>query len=812
MRLRKLFAIALSLNFLLLLAGICTPVWAGVYTPSPSPDMEENVNLPAAVETYNFHTDQSGAVQLYIYSGGRKWTFSATQDMTVTQVAYQAWLAGSGTYTLTTKVTVNGNQVASWGVVPSTTYQAYQGSQPTNFALQTGDEVVVTISGGTYSTPGGAILDGDNWVTFSDSSGCTTPVISSFAGPTASISPGGNATLTWSVQDASQVTISPDVGAVDPVQGSTVVTPQITTTYTLTATNSCGSETASVVVQVGTSQTGCPSPNYSSFEPPNLWVQDMIQDGGYLFQAAEVAGTYLGLAVSELSTSARPTFVSFTRAVSEGSSANAWAVAVDRDRAYLGFGDGGSTGNQGGAAIYDISDRRNPVVVGLYLMIAGNGARAVAAYGDYLYLVVYNSFSNTYQLRVLNVANPSNISLVSTLNIPTVDPTGFVLRDGYLYLAVGPWAGGIGGLWIINVSNPSNPTVISQLQLPSEAGMTVWNPRSLCLAGNYLFLGYTNANFGFGPDDEWNYSGVAIIGVDNPFTPAIISRVSLGANSVPWDLELSGGYVYVATGGQGDPAGLTGVAAIKVCNPWDPSLYGVTLTDMPLNRICLWGSGAATVGHNNSVRQEYKIIDLSACRSVHLLPTRINSIRGSNGITWVPMYRAYNPNVYYHFFTISYNEFANAVDSGYLNESNGNPRLFYVSDRAVAGAQEIFRLYNPNSGRHYYTIRTAERDVLQGLGWSYERAEGYIFSSQTAETTEVYKLYHKTIGTHLYTSNSAEVTYILLNIPDWEQHASLGFAKVASAAARELSPQELEFVRRLETLPTSQWTVQKGAN
>lgn len=34
-------------------------------------------------------------------------------------------------------------------------------------------------------------------------------------------------------------------------------------------------------------------------------------------------------------------------------------------------------------------------------------------------------------------------------------------------------------------------------------------------------------------------------------------------------------------------------------------------------------------------------------------------------------------------------------------------------------AQDMYRLYNPNSGEHFYTANVAERDSLRRVGWRY---------------------------------------------------------------------------------------------
>jgi hypothetical protein len=75
------------------------------------------------------------------------------------------------------------------------------------------------------------------------------PQIVRFEGTPLSISPGGSSTLSWATNNATTVTITPNVGTVS-ANGSTTVSPSATTTYTLTATNSTGSVTAPVTITV----------------------------------------------------------------------------------------------------------------------------------------------------------------------------------------------------------------------------------------------------------------------------------------------------------------------------------------------------------------------------------------------------------------------------------------------------------------------------------------------------------------------------------------------------------------------------------
>ncbi|MBI1859787.1 MAG: hypothetical protein HYR96_02580, partial [Deltaproteobacteria bacterium] len=171
-----------------------------------------------------------------------------------------------------------------------------------------------------------------------------------------------------------------------------------------------------------------------------------------------------------------------------------------------------------------------------------------------------------------------------------------------------------------------------------------------------------------------------------------------------------------------------------------------------------------------------------------------NSTTGTTGTTgtnsgtpagWVRLYRAYNKTQDYHFFTKGFGEFTNAVNHGYRDETTGRNDGFCVQSSPVAAtsasgsvaAVPLHRLYNPNNGRHYYTIGDGEKSFLVGKGWKYEHDEGYIYPSQVNGTTEVFRLYNRNSGAHLYTVDPGVKNSILARFPGiWEQHGSLGYA------------------------------------
>lgn len=66
---------------------------------------------------------------------------------------------------------------------------------------------------------------------------------------------------------------------------------------------------------------------------------------------------------------------------------------------------------------------------------------------------------------------------------------------------------------------------------------------------------------------------------------------------------------------------------------------------------------------------------------------------------------------------------------------------------------EMHRLYNPNSGEHFYTGNPNEKNQLSSLGWKYE---GVAWYAPQSSNTPVYRLYNKNSSDHHYTTDSNE--------------------------------------------------------
>lgn len=89
----------------------------------------------------------------------------------------------------------------------------------------------------------------------------------------------------------------------------------------------------------------------------------------------------------------------------------------------------------------------------------------------------------------------------------------------------------------------------------------------------------------------------------------------------------------------------------------------------------------------------------------------------------------------------------------------GNPLYLYVNtpEEDLNERQDIFRLYNPNSGEHFYTAVERERDFLITAGWKYE---GIGWVSPKLSYAPVYRLYNPNGGDHHFTRSVHERDYL----------------------------------------------------
>ena len=98
----------------------------------------------------------------------------------------------------------------------------------------------------------------------------------------------------------------------------------------------------------------------------------------------------------------------------------------------------------------------------------------------------------------------------------------------------------------------------------------------------------------------------------------------------------------------------------------------------------------------------------------------------------------------------------------YAGDNNSAPGAYVEVTVEAENKQEktvdMYRLYNPNSGEHFYTASAGEKDFLVSVGWSYE---GVGWKAPEKSNTPVYRVYNPNAGDHHYTTNKAEKDFLV---------------------------------------------------
>ena len=120
--------------------------------------------------------------------------------------------------------------------------------------------------------------------------------------------------------------------------------------------------------------------------------------------------------------------------------------------------------------------------------------------------------------------------------------------------------------------------------------------------------------------------------------------------------------------------------------------------------------------------------------------------------TYEAMFRLYNPNSGEHFYTSSTVERDHLISVGWNDEGTG-----WTAPKA---GDAVYRLYNPYAGEHHYTLSTVERDSLIAAGWN---DEGIGWRSDPAQRVALYRVYNPNeyANNHHYTKEAGERDILL---------------------------------------------------
>lgn len=142
---------------------------------------------------------------------------------------------------------------------------------------------------------------------------------------------------------------------------------------------------------------------------------------------------------------------------------------------------------------------------------------------------------------------------------------------------------------------------------------------------------------------------------------------------------------------------------------------------------------------------------------VSQLPSEASAAQGTSGSTGAAaetdMYRLYNPNSGEHFYTADLNEAKNVLKAGWQWEGIG-----WVAPKR--SSTPVYRLYSGTD--HHYTTSAKERDWDVEQGWKYEGIGWY---SDEAKSTPLYREFNPNVdpsaernnsGSHNYTTSREE--------------------------------------------------------
>lgn len=113
----------------------------------------------------------------------------------------------------------------------------------------------------------------------------------------------------------------------------------------------------------------------------------------------------------------------------------------------------------------------------------------------------------------------------------------------------------------------------------------------------------------------------------------------------------------------------------------------------------------------------------------------------------------FNPWVNDRYYYFNYLSHIVVVFVGHLEATDYREETDQICIQFYTNATAMDRLYNPNSGEHFYTSNPAERNNLISLGWNFE---GVGWVAPASSNTPVYRMYNPFGGEHHYTTSLAE--------------------------------------------------------
>ena len=279
-----------------------------------------------------------------------------------------------------------------------------------------------------------------------------------------------------------------------------------------------------------------------------------------------------GVSAINVSTPSAPATTSFLAAI-PSATGSAFTPFYSDGKVYVAYGTAG-------LRIIDVTNPSNVTLLGTANL--GGESRGVVVSGNYAYVAAMDS-----GVHVVDVTNPTSPVKLSTIN--TSRARGIAINGNYVYVATRD-----SGLVVMDINIPANPTWltnVSGLDIENVAttgtvvGISLWssiwfyditNPENPIVKGSTPTL--TNGNEGFSIAGNYAYvpdgDSLKIYNISDLMSPTFVSKIRTGGYG--YLSANDGDYCYVASEG-------TGVRAINISNPSVPFEAGF-YDDVPQSR------------------------------------------------------------------------------------------------------------------------------------------------------------------------------------------------------------------------------------
>lgn len=165
------------------------------------------------------------------------------------------------------------------------------------------------------------------------------------------------------------------------------------------------------------------------------------------------------------------------------------------------------------------------------------------------------------------------------------------------------------------------------------------------------------------------------------------------------------------------------------------------------------------------------------------------SVSGSAGISGSAIYRFFNVQTGFHFYTASSGERDAVVQTLPQFHYEGQP--FNSVNSLYPGATPVYRFFNTRIGNHFYTASESERDsVITNLSgtYSYEGTAYYALATGSSGAsdsgaTPLYRFFNHRLGSHFFTTSVGERDSVVVNLSGTFTYEGIAYHVAATSAS-----------------------------